>query len=190
MQDIRTRLIEATFQEVFSNGYTGASLANILKRADTKKGSMYHHFPSKKDMVIAMIEEKVEKRIEKKWQVLAQSDKNIIELLISILEDTNSWDLTNGCPLGNLLQESLNQDEDFAKTLTDILDKWKKLFCDALKKAIELGEIKENIEIEKVATFLIASIEGALLLAKKHQDKKDFEVSIEQLVFYINTLKK
>ena len=88
------------------------------------------------------------------------------------------------------LQESLNQDEDFAKTLTDILDKWKKLFCDALEKAINLGEIREDVEIEKVATFLIASIEGALLLAKKHQDKKDFEVSIEQLVFYINTLKK
>lgn len=189
MQDIRTRLIEATFQEVYSHGFAGASLANILKRADTKKGSMYHHFPSKKDMVIAMIEEKIDKRIEKKWQSLAQTEKNIIDLLISILQDTNSWDLTNGCPLGNLLQESLNQDEDFAKTLTNILDKWKQLFIDVLSKAKKEEEIKEEIEVHKVATFLIASIEGALLLAKKHEDKKDFHVSIEQLIFYINSLR-
>lgn len=190
MQDIRSRLIEASFQEVFENGYSGASLANILKRADTKKGSMYHHFPSKKDMVLTMIEEKIEKRIEKKWQALQTCQKDTILLLISILEDTNAWDLTNGCPLGNLLQESLNQDEDFAKTLTKILDNWKNLFIEALNKAILNGEIKEEIEVQKVATFLIASIEGALLLAKKHQDKKDFEDSIEQLVFYINTLRK
>ena len=190
MQDIRSRLIEASFQEVFENGYTGASLANILKRADTKKGSMYHHFSSKKEMVISMIEEKVEKRIEKRWEALASCEKDIIELLISILKDTNSWDLKNGCPLGNLLQESLNHDEDFANALTSILNKWKKLFNESLNKAKDLGEIKEEIDTQKVSTFLIASLEGALLLAKKSSHNQDFEDSIEQLVFYINTLKK
>ena len=187
MQDIRTRLIEATFQEVFSNGYTGASLANILKRADTKKGSMYHHFPSKKDMVIAMIEDKVLEGVQNKWNTLAQANKNIIDTLISIIEDKKAWNLINGCALGNLLQESLNQDEDFAKVLNDILNMWKTLIANSLEKAAELGEIKKDIKAEDLSTFIIASIEGALLLTKKSQDNKDFEVTIKQLVFYINS---
>ena len=190
MQDIRTRLIEASYQEVFSNGYTGSSLANILKRANTKKGSMYHYFSSKKEMVLCMIEEKLEKRIEKKWETLITYDKDILEHLISLLEDIEAWDLVNGCPLGNLLQESLNYDDDFAKSLNNILDMWKNLLSKILLKAVNNQELKENIEVDKVATFLIASIEGALLLGKKNKDSSDFEVTIEQLVFYINTLRK
>ncbi|WP_419764401.1 MAG: TetR/AcrR family transcriptional regulator [Arcobacter sp.] len=190
MQDIRTRLIEATFQEVFSNGFKGASQANILKKADTKKGSMYHYFPSKKDMVICMIEEKIGKRIEKKWEDLLSCEDNIIDNFIFILIDPNSWDLKDGCPLGNLLQESLDYDEDFAKTLNTILENWKKQFSNILNKAIENKELNPDIEIEKVATFLIASIEGALLIAKKSEDIKDFENTINQLVFYINSLRK
>lgn len=190
MQDIRTRLIDATFQEVFSNGFKGASQANILKKADTKKGSMYHYFPSKKDMVICMIEERIGKRIEKKWEKLLSCEDNIIDSFISILINPDSWDLKNGCPLGNLLQESLDYDEDFAKILNAILENWKNKFSNILNKAIENQELKANIEVEKVATFLIASIEGALLIAKKSEDIKDFENTINQLVFYINSLRK
>jgi TetR/AcrR family transcriptional regulator, transcriptional repressor for nem operon len=190
MQNIRDRLIDATFQEVFSNGFKGASLANILNKAETKKGSMYHYFPSKKDMVIAMIEEKIKNRIEKRWEKLSLSDTNIIDLLISMLEDTSSWDLKDGCPLGNLLQETLDYDEDFANILNDIVKNWKKQFSHVLSKAIKNGELKENIQVEQVATFLIASIEGALLLAKKSKEIEDFENSINQLIFYINSLRK
>ena len=41
MSTVREKLIDATFNEVFTAGYSAASLANILKRADVKKGAMY-----------------------------------------------------------------------------------------------------------------------------------------------------
>jgi len=190
MQDVRTRLIEATFQEVFSKGYAGASLSNILNRAEVKKGAMYHYFPSKKDMVLAMIEEKIEQRIEKKWKELVDINENIIDALIKILKDINSWDLTNGCPLGNLLQESLDYDEDFANTLTDILNKWKKLFTNILENAKQKDQLNKDVDTEQCATFLIASIEGALLLTKKYEDNNDFESCMNQLTLYLNSLRK
>ena len=190
MQDIRTRLIEATFNEIYTNGYHGTSLANILKSADTKKGSMYHYFSSKKEMVLAMIEEKVELRIKKRWQELSSRDTNIIDFLISILNDTDNIDLEKGCPLGNLLQESLNDDEDFAEILTQILNNWKDIFLVVLEKALENGELKKDIQIDKCATFLIAGIEGALLISKKTKDRKDYIDCMNQLIFYLNAIKK
>jgi TetR/AcrR family transcriptional repressor of nem operon len=187
MQDIRTRLIEATFEEVFSNGYTGASLSNILKRADTKKGSMYHYFTSKKEMVLSMIEEKITLRIQNNWEILSQRDSNIIDLLLNILNDTKNWDLQKGCPLGNLLQESLDNDEDFAKILNEIVQKWKVLFSNILEKAIKNKELNKEIEIESFSTFLIANIEGALLVAKKDTTNRDFKACMKHLTFYINS---
>lgn len=190
MQDVRTRLIEATFQEVFSKGYQAASLALILKRAEVKKGAMYHYFPSKKDMVLAMIEEKIQKRIENKWIGLTKTNENIIDSLIFILQDINSWDLKDGCPLGNLLQESLDYDEDFSKILTNILDQWKSLFSNILQKAKEKNQICEQVDTNSCATFLIASIEGALLLTKKYENKDDFHTCMAQLTLYLNSIKK
>lgn len=186
---MRTRLIEATFQEVFSKGYAGASLSNILKLAEAKKGGMYHHFPSKKAMVIAMIEEKIEQRIENKWKSLVETNEDIITALIDILQDINSWDLKDGCPLGNLLQESLDYDDDFAQILTTILNNWKKLFINILQRAKEKNQINQDVDTQQCATFLIASIEGALLLAKKYEDNKDFEACMTQLTLYLNSLR-
>ncbi|AXH14608.1 TetR/AcrR family transcriptional regulator [Malaciobacter mytili] len=189
MQDIRTRLIEATFQEVFSQGYNKASLSNILEKANTKKGSMYHYFPSKKDMVLAMIEEKIENRLKIKWEALEKKDKGILDAFIAILKDTPNWDLTYGCPLGNLLQEFLNEDKEFEQLLNTILDKWKNQFINILQKAKDNKELKEDTNIEELAIFLMSSIQGALLLTKKYTTDKLFVASMNQLISYINSLR-
>ena len=189
MNDVRTRLIDATFEEVFINGYKGASLANILKTANVKKGGMYHYFSSKKDMVLSMIEEKIEQRLENKWKELQSKDANIIDSFIDILQNLNNWNLKDGCPLGNLLQESLEYDNDFTNILSSILDKWKQQFINILQKAQEIKELDKNVNIEECATFLIASIEGALLLAKKYDNTTNFQACMNQLTFYINTLR-
>ncbi|MGB3750326.1 MAG: TetR/AcrR family transcriptional regulator [Arcobacteraceae bacterium] len=190
MEDIRTRLINATFDEIYTNGYHATSLANILTSANTKKGSMYHYFSSKKELVLAMIEEKLELRIEKRWKELSTCDANIIDFLIDTLNDTQNIDLQRGCPLGNLLQESINDDEDFTDILTKILHRWKNIFVSILHKAAQNDEIKDSIDIEKCAIFLIASIEGALLIAKKSKDRQDYEDCMEQLTFYLYSIKK
>lgn len=189
MSTVREKLIDATFNEVFTAGYSAASLANILKRADVKKGAMYHYFPSKKDMVLAMIDEKLEQRTKNKWQAIIDEDGNLIDILISILQDTKSFNLKEGCPLGNLLQEHLGEDEDFSNILTSILNKWKDIFVSILEKAKQKNQINQNTNTLQCATFLIASIEGAILLSKKSQDNQDFEDCMVQLVNYINTLR-
>jgi TetR/AcrR family transcriptional repressor of nem operon len=190
MEDIRTRLINATFDEIYTHGYHATSLANILKSANTKKGSMYHYFSSKKELVLAMIEEKLESRIEKRWKELSNRDTNIIDFLVDTLNDTNNIDLQRGCPLGNLLQESLDEDKEFEEILTNILKRWKEIFISIFQKAVQNDELQNDIDIEKCTVFLIAGIEGALLIAKKTQERKDYEDCMNQLTFYLNSLKK
>lgn len=51
MEKINTknRLIESAYNEIYENGYQGASLNTILKNANVHKGSMYHFFQQKRD---------------------------------------------------------------------------------------------------------------------------------------------
>jgi len=188
MSKVREKLIEATFNEVHTFGYKGASLSIILNKAEVKKGTMYYFFPSKKAMVLSMIEEKFEKTIEKEWSKLISTNENIIDTLIDILMD-NNWDLEKGSFLGNLLQEYLDNDRDFSISLTLILDKWIKVFSIALQKAQEKKQINKNIDISECSVFIIASIEGAILLSKKYENSNNFKKCINQLVFYLNNLR-
>ena len=56
METTRDKLIHATFDEVFSHGYQGAALSDILAKAGVHKGSMYHFFANKKEISFFIIE--------------------------------------------------------------------------------------------------------------------------------------
>ena len=188
MQSTKERLIEATFQEVYSKGYNAASLSTILKAADVKKGAMYHHFSSKKEMVLAMIEQKVQQRIYNYWKDLETQQENIIEFIVSILKDTSNRDFKRGCPLGNLLQETLIDDKDFALVLKNIIEQWQALFESSLQKALELQEIK-NVNVQELALFIIATLEGAILLSKNSCSSYEYDKCINHLENYLYSFK-
>ena len=48
-KDTKDLLLEITFDEVYTNGYQGASVLKILEKAGLNKGSLYHYFKNKKD---------------------------------------------------------------------------------------------------------------------------------------------
>jgi len=58
-QSTRDKLLDITFEEVYIHGYAATSVDAILKKTQVPKGSMYHHFKSKKELVLAMVEERL-----------------------------------------------------------------------------------------------------------------------------------
>lgn len=57
--DGRTRLLDAAAAEFAANGYSGASIASIARRAKVSKSTVFHHFESKEDLYLAVIGEAV-----------------------------------------------------------------------------------------------------------------------------------
>ncbi len=187
MKSSKQKLLDATFEEIYKNGYNGTSLGDILKNSGVKKGSLYHHFSSKKELVLEMMREQFIKRVEENWKELSNSDVNTIDILISTLKNRDK-DFQNGCPLGNILQECSSLDNDFAKVMDDILKIWEKIFEEAINKAIKKGEIK-GVDAKQLALFLIAVYEGAILVSKRSKSEKEYKICIAQLDNLLNSLK-
>lgn len=57
--------MEATLDCLQEYGYHGSSLSMILNRAGASRGAWNHHFPSKKDLVIAAVRSLLDQSIEK-----------------------------------------------------------------------------------------------------------------------------
>lgn len=57
--DTHDRLIDATVQAVFEDGYAGATMARIAKRAGVTRGAIQHHFGDRRVDIMAKVAEHI-----------------------------------------------------------------------------------------------------------------------------------
>ena len=63
----RDKLLHAAFTEIYRNGFQGASLDVILRKAGVTKGALYHHFPDKSALGYAVVDEVVKGLLLERW---------------------------------------------------------------------------------------------------------------------------
>lgn len=183
-ENTRQRLIDATFDEVYSIGYQGAALNDILAKAGVHKGSMYHFFANKKEMALAAICEKFDERFDLRYQSIVNGKSGYLEKFFAIIQDIEGRDLKRGCPIANLVQEMSNVDEDFNATMKEIYIHFRMGFKAIFDKAVEVGELKA-CDTTKLALFTASALEGAILSAKASGEPKDYLITVEMLIEYI-----
>lgn len=184
----RQKLIDATYDEVYSHGYQGSALADILANAGVHKGSMYHYFGNKKEMALAAIREKMGQRFDNLYLAITYEEGRYLEKLFSLIRDTSRRDFKRGCPLANLVQEMSNLDNDFDQALQEIYVHFRDVVRQIYDKAVENQEMKP-CDTDKLALFTIVTLEGAILSVKASGNTKDYIDSVEMLIGYIESYK-
>lgn len=189
MGTTREKLLQVAFDEIYHNGYHATSVDKILKKANMNKGSMYHFFKSKKELVLAVIKEKVYEYIDTKYSKLLKCDENIIDGLITFLKERKGFDFNLGCKLNNLVQELSYKDKDFKEALEYVYLHFENIIQQLLDKAVLKNEINCE-DTKKLSIFIVASLEGCLGTAKKSQNGQLFNDCISQLELFLNNIKK
>lgn len=182
----RQKLIDATYEEVYSNGYQGSALSEILKKARVHKGSMYHYFSNKKEMAMCALKEKMADRFTKRYATILAYESNILDELFKVLKNTSLRDFKKGCPLANIVQEMSNLDEDFDAMSKGFYEDFRGIIKDILDKAILLKELK-SCDTQKLSMYITVVIEGGILASKATGNENDYLDSIECLQEYIRS---
>lgn len=185
----KEKLLSVAFEEIYQNGYHATSVDKILKKAQMNKGSMYHFFKSKKELILAIIDIHIDEYIRNKYGVILEENENMIESIMKVLKNKPSFNFIHGCRLNNLVHELSNQDEDFKKAIEKSYFQFEAIFQEALDRAVKNGEIKKDTNTKEVGMFILATIQGALTTAKKSSDSKYYDSCIEQLHNYLNLIK-
>jgi TetR/AcrR family transcriptional repressor of nem operon len=159
----RDKLLDVTFEEVYRYGYNGAGTASILKKAGVPKGSMYHHFSSKKEMVLCMIEERLIPKVRNFFDFKFQKNITGFEILQQtfIKISKNKMLITYGCPLHRLMFEMNALDKDIATVCEDEFNNLSEKLAKILAFGMRDGTIKEADSVE-LASYIIASSWGWL----------------------------
>jgi len=171
-QNSRELLLDSAFKEFYKNGYQGANIATILKEVNMNKGSLYHFFKSKKELGLAVIEERIERNLITKYTEILEKE-NRVETLFKVLIDAPKL-LVYGCPLNKMSQEMLYIDKDFKKTLSSTYKKFNNSIESILLKGMQNNEINRS-SAELTAQLIIATYEGALMIYHLNQNKEQYD---------------
>lgn len=194
----RDRLLDAAHAEIQRHGFQSASLSAILAETGLTKGALYHYFPSKKDLGLAVVDERVAlamgcNLIDGLTTEGGEPDSPVrpLSLLLSKMEAACHWDeagIRLGCPLNNLMQEMSGLDEDFRQRLQVILVRWQTRTEALLRQAQALGEVRPDVDCHAAALFIVAAWEGAASVAKNLQSPAAFAAAMGQLMACVRQL--
>lgn len=187
--DTRERILGRMFQDIHKNGFQGLRADRVIADLGITKGALYHYFPSKDAIGLAVIEEIIEPSYLAFFRSLEETKGHPIDLLQAhLLELANKAtpdDIHLGCPLNNLVQEMSPINEDFRQRLKVVMDSMIHYSSRALERGIGKGQVKTNTDCISVAAFMIASMEGAYSVAKVQRSIASFQRNIQQLVNYL-----
>lgn len=165
----KERIVRAATRLIHTRGYKNTSLDDIFAESGVNKGSFYFHFSGKDELVNAVID-RFFGDIERRLVPLFNGPGTALEK-VSAYMDGLTWLMersgcTGGCMLGNLTLEVSDWHEDLRAHLRVCFDRLKGLLVGVIAGGQRSGEIRADRSAEELALFLVALIEGALLLSR------------------------
>jgi TetR/AcrR family transcriptional regulator, transcriptional repressor for nem operon len=191
----REKLLAAAFEEMYHHGFQAASLDTILAAAGMTKGALYHHFPNKTALGLAVVDEVIKPFVLRDWlSYFTRSPDDPLTAINRAIRNkiavfVREGHVSYGCPLQNLTQEMAPVDEAFRQRLNAVFDGWRAGFADALRRGQTVGTVRDDVDATKVAAFIIASAEGSFGLAKSANSMQVLRSSLEILQSYVESLR-
>src|SRR6202049_2426045 len=173
-QTNREKILIAGLRVVHDHGFGGASVRDIVAAAGVPQGSFSNNFVSKEafgleilDLYFADLRQMVKETLE---------DETIPPLrrLFNYIEENKKSVMVNdgrsGCLLGNFSAETTGRSEAIRHRLVECFDELEIALETCLKAAVKAGELPRNLKCPEIASFVISSMQGAILLSKTRHD--------------------
>lgn len=190
--DARDRILRAAAAEIHQQGYQAASIASILAETGLTKGALYHHFPSKHALGLAVVDEVIKSGLEERLLSPLRDSEQPLDTLLAYFDKRNAQITEQavrlGCPLNNLVQEMSPLDEAFKSRLNAILQTWQQLIAQALRWGQSMGRIRSDTDCDDAALFIVSAWEGCWGAAKNRQSVAAYQSCMKQLKGYILSL--
>ena len=182
----RDQILDAAARLIHLRGYHGTSLDDVLRESGVGKGNFYYYFRSKEDLGFAIIDRVVERFLERTLEpafvdLTADPLDQVRAFLDRLLEVQRQRNCVGGCPMGNLASELSDVHEGFRQRLADIFERWRVMLAATLERGRESGRLRADLDAASAAGFVVAALEGAILMAKVTKDISVMEKCVAEL---------
>ena len=179
----RDRIIAAAMELFWLKGYGSTSIADILARAEVNSGSLYHFFPGKQDLLVAVLESYRDgirpMLLEPAWDGIGDPLERVFALLALYRRLIVETDCGYGCPIGSLALELHEPDPVVRERMAENFIAWTDAIRECLDEAAD--RLPEATDCAALAEFVLTVMEGAVMQARTHRDVAYFDRAVDQL---------
>ncbi len=181
-EETRQRLVDAALPVFARNGFERATVDEIVREAGYSKGAFYVHFESKEDLFWAMLEERIEAVQETLLGAIdidvsvAENERRILTAIFSLDQQEAAWPA-----LFMEFAAHAARNEKVRVRLAEMYQRWHSFTVEMLRGAREAGKVRADLDIEFMASVLIALIEGTLIQSRIAPDAVRPQELIEPL---------
>ena len=176
----RERIVEHAAELFAARGVTATSLDEVLAAAGAGKGQFYHYFRSRDDLVEAAVGLRCTQVLAGLRQALG-GVSSLAELERALAAFAAGFEQMGlpGCPVGTLATEVAGRNEGARLQAAAAFDAWERLFAEALERMRGRGELREDAAPATLATALLASIEGGMVLSQTRKDPASLRIAVD-----------
>jgi TetR/AcrR family transcriptional regulator, transcriptional repressor for nem operon len=186
----RDRILHAAMTLFGEKGYGSTSIADILREAGVRSGSLYYFFAAKQDLLVAVLEryrlglapmlldpagEGIDDPIERVFALLARYR--------TLLTETEFF---YGCPIGSIALELHEPDPPVRALLAANFDGWVAAIERCYRDAGE--RLPANMDRRALAISTLTAMEGGVMLSRTHRTIDAFDAAVGMLRDHIARL--
>jgi TetR/AcrR family transcriptional regulator, transcriptional repressor for nem operon len=187
----RDRIMLAGLRLFAAKGYQSTSIVDLLQEADAHAGSFYHFFPTKQDLLLAVLKtyrDGIEPMLlAPAWDGIVDPIAKVFALLAVYRRALENSGCTYGCPIGSLALELHEPDPPVRELLSVNFSGWVSHIRACLDAA--RSRLPRSVNTEQLATFVLTTMEGGVMQARTHRSLSAFDASVASLHDYFDRLK-
>lgn len=190
-EETKVKILQQAAELFNQQGYAGSSISDIMRVTGLQKGGIYNHFKSKDDLALQAFDYAIA-CVSQRTRSVLRTKRHAVERLQAIIQVFSSYvdhpPIKGGCPLLNTAVESDDAHPALRERAQQGMNSWRQLICLIIEKGIERREIRSDVNADEVATILIATLEGAIMMSKLYGDSIHMQRIINHLNQYLENL--
>jgi AcrR family transcriptional regulator len=184
----RERIVERAAELFAERGIAATSVDEVLAAAGAGKGQFYHYFRGRDDLAAAAVGHRCAQVLAGLTQALGgvSSLAGLEQALAGFVAGFEQTGMP-GCPIGTLATEVTGRNEDARIQAAAGFDAWERLLADALERMRQRGELHADAAPAVLATGLLASIEGGMVLSQARKDMASLRIAVDTGLAQVRT---
>src|SRR5262245_4526328 len=170
--------LERAMDLLWTRGYEATSVDDLCEATGLSRSSLYATFGSKRDLLLRSVDRYVERRTPNIEAILARPvpvREAFAALLREFIDQIVAGSGRRGCFLGNCAAELPRGDRVALARVRQGMGRTQAIFRDALARGKARGELPRKADVDALARFLTAGIQGLRLVGKVNPDRAMLE---------------
>jgi TetR/AcrR family transcriptional regulator, transcriptional repressor for nem operon len=177
----RARIVAAAAALIRERGVAETSLDDVIERAGASKSQLYLYFEDRAALLREVVAQNADLVLAAQEPHLGSLDswKAIRAWLDSLVQLQADAGARGGCPIGSLVGQLAETDEQARQLLADGFTRWEDPLRRGLYSMQKRGKLDRGADPGRLATATLAAIQGGLVLTQTRRDPDQLAIAVD-----------